>query len=160
MIRDEAAGDESVIREIHALAFGGTDEAKLVDALRRSGDVVISLVAADADWILGHVLFSRLDAPMRALALAPVGVHPQVQRGGIGSALIREGIERARRNGWEAIFVLGDSGYYRRFGFATEAAEGYSSPYSGKHFMMLALGAPTLPTAGRIAYPAPFASLD
>jgi len=160
LIRDEAVGDQSAIHELHVLAFRGPAEAKLVDDLRQSGDVVISLVAAGGDRILGHILFSKLHAPMRALALAPVGVHPDFQRRGIGSALIRKGLERARNDGWEAVFVLGDTGYYSRFGFSVEAAAGYSSPYSGEHFMILLVGHGNIPTAAHVVYPAPFQRLN
>jgi putative acetyltransferase len=160
IIRDETISDRAAIHGVQALAFGGTAEAKLVENLRLSGDAVISLVAVEGDRILGHILLSRLGAPMRALALAPVAVHPDFQRRGIGSALVREGLERARRDGWEAVFVLGDPGYYGRFGFSVEAARGYISPYSGEHFMMLPLCARRIPTTGQLVYPAPFALLD
>jgi putative acetyltransferase len=160
IIRDEAASDQSAIHEVHVLAFRGRAEARLVDELRRSGDAVVSLIAAEGDRILGHVLFSKLNAPMRSLALAPVGVRPDSQQQGIGSALIRKGLGRARDDGWEAVFVLGDTGYYGRFGFSVEAAEGYISPYSGDHFMMLALGSRKVLSAGHLVYPAPFRSLD
>jgi putative acetyltransferase len=160
IIRDEAASDQSAIHEVHVLAFRGRAEARLVDELRRSGEAVISLIAAEGDQILGHVLFSKLNAPIRALALAPVGVRPDSQQQGIGSALIRKGLGLARDDGWEAIFVLGDTGYYGRFGFSVEAAEGYISPYSGDHFLMLALGSRKVPSAGRLVYPAPFRSSD
>jgi putative acetyltransferase len=160
IIRDEAMGDQSAIHRVQTLAFPGPDEARLVDGLRRTGDAVISLVAADGDRILGHILFSQLKAPIRTLALAPVGVHPDFQRRGIGSALIRKGLERALRDSWEAVFVLGDPGYYTRFGFSVDAAESYISPYSGRHFMMLPLRQGNLRAVGELVYPAPFGSLD
>jgi putative acetyltransferase len=109
---------------------------------------------------LGHALLSKLDAPMRALALAPVAVHPESQRQGIGSALIRKPIENAGDAGWEAIFVLGDAGYYSRLGFPVGAAKGYFSGYSGKNFMMLLLGTSKIPTSGRLVYPRPFDQLE
>ena len=159
-IRHEAVYDQPGIHEVHVLAFHGPAEAKLVDDLRQSGDVVISLVATDGDRILGHILLSKLRAPMRALALAPVGVHPDFQRQGIGSALIHRGLERARADGWEAVFVLGDTAYYSRFGFSVEAAEGYISRYSSEHFMMLPLDPRNVPITGELVYPAPFKLLD
>src|SRR3546814_20202077 len=85
-IRDEAERDHGAVREVHRSAFPGEDEARLVDALRLTGDAVVSLVAERGKQIVGHALFSRLDAPMRALALAPVGVRPDRQGQGIGSA--------------------------------------------------------------------------
>src|SRR5215469_8971251 len=157
-IRDEAPGDQPAIHEVHALAFSGPAGAKLVDEVRQSGDLVISLVAAEGDLILGHILLSKLEAPMRALALAPVAVHPDFQRQGIGSAMIRKGLENAGHDGWEAVFVLGDVCYYSRFGFSVQAAKGDFSPYSGEHFMMLQLGPREILTSGRLVYPAPFRS--
>lgn len=74
-IRSETVNDYDAIREIHHLAFGRPAEAKLVDDLRQSGDAVISLVAERDGRIIGHVLFSKLKAPMKALGLAPVAVH-------------------------------------------------------------------------------------
>jgi putative acetyltransferase len=153
IIRDEALADQPAIYELHTLAFHGPAEAKLVDNLRQSGDAVISLIATEGDRILGHILLSKLGSPMRALALAPIAVHPGFQRQGIGSVLIRNGLELSRQGGWEAVFILGDAGYYGRFGFSVEAAKGYISPYSGKHFMMLPLGLCTIPTTGRLVYP-------
>jgi GNAT superfamily N-acetyltransferase len=91
IVRTETVNDHDVIREIHRLAFGGPAEAKLVDDLRQSGDGIISLVAERDGRVIGHVLFSKLKAQMKALGLAPVAVHPSFQKQGIGSALIREG---------------------------------------------------------------------
>lgn len=116
-------------------------EAELVEELRRAGDSAISLVAEEDGEIVGHVLLSKMEAPFRALALAPVSVGPGRQRCGIGSALIRSAVNRAREEGWAAIFVLGEPSYYERFGFDAAAAAGFTSPYAGEHFMVLALGA-------------------
>jgi predicted GNAT family acetyltransferase len=77
-----------------------------------------------------------MQAPFRALALAPVSVAPERQKAGIGSALVRSAVERARQAGWEAVFVLGDPAYYGRFGFDAHRAAGFSTPYAGEHFMV------------------------
>lgn len=160
IIRDETERDHDAVHEIHRLAFAGEEEARLVDALRHAGDVAISLVADHGENLVGHVLLSRLEAPMHALALAPVGVRPDHQGRGIGSALIRRGLDRARRGGWAAVFVLGEPAYYGRFGFDVEAARGYACAYAGPHFMIKALGSERVPAFGPIAYPAPFSALD
>jgi len=144
IVRDETPKDRREVYETVSAAFGRNAEAELVEVLRRDGDCVVSLVADDSERIIGHVLLSKMEAPFRALALAPVSVVPARQRSGIGSALIRAAIERAQAEAWAAIFVLGDPGYYERFGFNRKLAEGFSSPYAGEHFMALSL-ASTLP---------------
>ena len=158
-IRAECEADRDAIRAVHRSAFGGDAEAHLVDALRRAGVAVISLVAERDDRIVGHVLFSAIEAPMRALALAPVGVDPGVQNSGIGSALIREELKRADE-AWEAVFVLGEPAYYARFGFSIDAAKNYACCYAGEHFMMQTLGRSVVARKGQLFYPAPFADLD
>ncbi len=95
----------------------------------------------------------------RAVALAPLSVAPARQGQGIGASLVRAAIERARGEGWEAIFVLGDRGYYERFGFDAAAAEGFATPYAGAHFMVLSLTA-TLPARnGELRHAPAFAAL-
>lgn len=157
-IRPERPEDRQAIYQVHQQAFGGDAEPQLVDALRASGDAAVSLVTDVDGAVVAHVLFSRLDAPMRALALAPVAVFPAHQGQGVGSALIRAGIRQAQLTGWEAVFVLGEPAYYRRFGFEAEAAKGFDCVYAGDHFMVLYLGPPRS-TSGTLLYPAPFASL-
>lgn len=152
MIRNERATDRVAIRGILEAAFARPDEANLVDRLREDGDCVLSLVAVESERIVGQVLFSRLRAPFRALCLAPVAVAPDRQRMGIGSHLIRAGLEHAQAAGWQGVFVLGDPRYYCRFGFNPDLARGFTSPYAGAHLMARALG-PALPTtSGEIAY--------
>jgi putative acetyltransferase len=157
-IRGEIENDYEAIYEIHQLVFGSSAEAKLVNNLRQNGDAVISLVAEKNGRIVGHVLFSKLKAPMRSCSLAPVGVHPSFQRQGIGSALIREGLKQVKEKGWRFVFVFGDPAYYQHFGFNIDAAKGYTSPYSGDHFMVLSFG--DVPQTGQIIYPEPFKLLD
>src|SRR5262249_6788926 len=131
--------DACAIWDVVSSAFGGDDEARLVAALDKAGDTVVSRVAEADGAIVGHVLLSRMSGSFRALALAPVAVGAEGQGLGGGSALIRAAIDRARTDGWDAVFVLGDVGYYRRFGFDAELARGFTSPYAGEHFMALAL---------------------
>jgi putative acetyltransferase len=158
IIRSETTDDHDAVREIHRLAFGRAAEAKLVDDLRQSGDAVISLVAKRDSRVIGHVLFSELKAPMKALGLAPVAVHPSFQKERGGTALIREGLDQAKQDGWRCVFVLGDPAYYGRFGFRVESAKAYSSPYSGDHFMALPFN--DVPKTGEIVYPEPFKLFD
>ena len=158
-VRAAESADYPAIRGILLAAFPGPDEADLVEQLRVDGDSAIELVAEDGGRIVGHILFSPVHAPFRALALAPVAVAPDRQGEGIGSALIEAGHAIAREQGWEAIFVVGEHEYYRRFGYDPALAAGFASPYAGGYFMALALHG-ALPTdTGDVRHAPAFASL-
>jgi len=159
-IRDECPRDWKAVYQVISAAFGQPAEAELVEELRKAGDSVISLVAEEDSQVVAHVLLSKMDAPFPALALAPVSVIPTRQRIGIGSALIQSAVNRARSEGWTAIFVLGDPSYYERFGFDRQAAAGFTSPYAGNHFMMLTLLLSLAATAGELRHAPAFAALD
>jgi len=88
IIREETPEDIEAIHQLTQDAFGQADEAFLVDALRNSEDIALSLVAEDMGIIIGHVLLSRLQAPKKSLALAPLSVAPDHQKRGIGTKLI------------------------------------------------------------------------
>lgn len=160
IIRDENLQDWKAVYQVVSAAFGQLAEAELVEELRRAGDSVVSLVAEEGGQIVGHVLLSKMSAPFPSLALAPVSVVPARQRRGIGSALIRKAIDRARGEGWAAIFVLGDPKYYERFDFDREAAADFTSPYAGPHFMVLKLARSLSATTGQLHHAAAFAALD
>lgn len=140
-IRDERDEDAAAIGEITAAAFAkaphscGT-EARIVEALRRAGALTVSLVATPDDGrIVGHVAFSpvRIDGTAgRWYGLGPVSVAPELQRQGIGGALIREGLDRLAALNADGCVLLGDPAYYGRFGFVSDPAltyGGVSSPY-------------------------------
>jgi putative acetyltransferase len=159
-VRDESPHDWKTVYQVVSTAFGQSAEADLVEKLREAGDSVVSLVADDDGQIVGHALLSKMDAPFTALALAPVSVIPGRQRRGIGSALIKQAVSHARSEGWAAIFVLGDPNYYQRFGFDSEAAAGFGSPYAGRHFMVLKLLSSLPATIGEVRHAPAFAALE
>jgi putative acetyltransferase len=137
-VRIEREHDHPAVRSLHLVAFGGHGHlvACLVDDLRAAvaaGDG-ISLVAVDADdAVIGHVMFtpSLLDAPRRLVpvqVLSPVGVLPDAQRQGVGSALIRRGLELLAERPIPLVFVEGAPGYYARFGFEPGGDSGFRKP--------------------------------
>lgn len=133
-IRAERAGDETAVRRVNELAFGQADEAALVDALRAAADPHISLVATDGGEIVGHIFFSPVsiepeDSPFAAMGLAPMAVLPGHQRRGVGSALVRAGLEECRRIGHNVVVVLGHPEYYPRFGFRPASRAGLRCEY-------------------------------
>ena len=130
-----------------------------MERLRADGDIVFSLVCEVADCMAGHALFSRLTAPFRALGLGPVAIFPEWRGQGMAARLIEAGLETAARDGWDAVFVLGEPPYYGRFGFDVTAAQGFQSPYAGPYFMVRALKSQLSAASGRVDYPRAFAAL-
>jgi putative acetyltransferase len=161
IIRDETRRDPAAVRQVTVAAFDRTLEADLVEALRGSGDAAISLVAEDDGEIVGHVMFSKLQAPDRCLALAPVSVRPDRHRQGIASSLIRAGLASAKRDHWQAVFLLGEPQFYERFGFATATARKFETDYPKAYFMALELVPRALDERrGAVVYAPPFLALE
>jgi putative acetyltransferase len=161
IIRMERPEDCHAIAEVNRLAFGGDDEAALVERLRSSGAAKASLVAEEDARIVGHSMLSALSAemdgvPIEALALAPVAVLPACQRRRIGSRLVEASIAAARDLGTDAIFVLGHKDYYQRFGFSSENAARAANPFNMDAFMALELTLGVLSGTGTVSYPDAF----
>ena len=158
-IRPERAVDRDAIRRLNQSAFGGPAEADLVDALRGSPDWIpeLSLVAADGDELVGHVLFSvvALDSGPELLSLGPMAVAPERQREGIGGALVRRGLELAAGMRYPLVVVLGHPEYYPRFGFAPARGVGIDTPYEApdEAWMALPLGDSGEGVRGTVRYP-------
>jgi putative acetyltransferase len=162
VIRQEAADDIETIQTVHRLTFDGDEEARLVDALRAGGYVRASLVAEAEGRVIGLIMFSDLpiltpDATIPALSLAPLAVIPEKQRRGVGSALVREGLQFCRTVGHRIVVVLGHPEFYPRFGFSSKLAERLKSPSSGEGFMAMELVPGALDDVeGEVCYPPPF----
>ena len=161
-IREETSNDRDAIRALNDLAFGGEEEGRLVDRLREEGLVISSLVAVENDEVVGHILFGELPIEtdgkaVRGASLAPMAVRPDRQRRGIGSALIRKGLEACRERGVDVVIVVGHPAYYPRFGFSAEKAKGLRAPFRGEAFMALELTPDVLAgVRAKVRYPAAF----
>jgi len=146
-VREETVGDITAIHEVEVAAFGQADEAELVDALRRNGKLVISLIAEEHGEIAGHIGFSEMETEPRLenyhiLGLAPVAVMPSKQKQGVGSAMITRGLMIAQDRGYTHVVLLGEPLYYSRFGFLPARAFGITNEYTeSDEFMIKALGA-------------------
>lgn len=143
-IREEKIRDREAVRGVNAAAFGGEAEGALVQHLYDDGEVLFGLVAEVEGQVVGHILFSRLPVEteqgvVSAAALAPLAVLPEWQRQGIGTALVREGLTRCRERRVPAVVVLGDPGYYGRFGFRADLASGLQTPWTGPYLMAVEL---------------------
>jgi putative acetyltransferase len=128
-IRFEEPADIEAIRALVTTAFANAPhssgtEAAIVDALRRAGALAVSLVAEDGGEIIGHVAFSPVTInakPTDWFGLGPVAVRADKQRGGVGQALIRAGLDSLKEQGARGCVVLGDPAYYARFGFCSDS---------------------------------------
>jgi putative acetyltransferase len=160
-IRPEIPADAAAIRSVTEAAFKGAEhssqtEAAIVDALRDSGALAISLVAERDGAIIGHVAFSPvlLDGADKGwFGLGPVSVLPDLQGSGVGTALIREGLKLLERRGAKGCVLLGDPSYYGRFGFTSDHALRYPGP-PPQYFQSLILSGD--PAAGDVTYHAGF----
>ena len=147
-LRGESPGDEPAIHDLVKRAFApmpfsGGDEQNLVDLLRERGELALSLVAVDpGGTIIGHIGFSPVTIDQRSCGwfqMAPVAVCPSLQHRGIGSALIREGIEQLRGRGTQGIGVVGNPAYYERFGFTEVPGLTPLSDHDAAYFRAMAL---------------------
>jgi putative acetyltransferase len=169
-IRPESPADVPAVFRVHQLAFGQDAEPRLVDALRGSSAFLpeLSLLALDGSEVVGHVLFTRVvvrdgGEAHEALALAPMAVLPSHQNRGIGSALVRRGLEEARALGHRVVIVVGHPGYYPRFGFVPAKPLGIRAPFEvpDEAFFALELQPGALRgVAGVVEYPPEFGEVS
>ena len=151
-VRDERTGDIAAVRNLHELAFGQSQEADIVDELRRKGAVMLSLVAIAHGKIVGHIMYSpatidetiegaALSPLIEGAALGPMAVLPQYQRKGIGSMLVEAGNARLEASRCPYIIVLGHAAFYPRFGFQPAKGRGITCQWEvpDDAFMLLVL---------------------
>ena len=130
-IRVEKPEDVGKIRLVNEQAFESPAEADIVDALRRRGAIILSIVAEVDGDIVGHILFTPVtietaESKFYALAIGPMAVAPDYQNKGIGSELVRKGLEECLNRGYDVVIVLGHPEFYPRLGFKP------ASPYGIK----------------------------
>lgn len=151
VIRKEQAGDQEQIYFVNDQAFEGSDEAELVDELRKRNKLFISLVAEIDKKIVGHIAFTEVfiqsagHFPSGA-GLAPMAVLKEYQNRKIGSALVEAGLRQCEEMGIEYVTVLGYPKYYPRFGFQKASPFGIRCQYNipDDMFMIIGLGKGTL----------------
>jgi len=142
-VRPESARDFEAIDAIHQRAFGRPGEAALVRTLRREAKPYLGLVAEREGRVVAQIAFSPVaieGGNPPALGLGPLAVEPDLQRAGIGSALVREGLSRCAALA-QIVVVLGHADYYPRFGFRPASQHGlrYRSEVFDPSFFALEL---------------------
>jgi putative acetyltransferase len=125
IIRSETPEDITAISEVTIAAFSdhpisNHTEQFIINALRYANVLTISLVAEIDGKIVGHIAFSPIkisDGSTDWYGLGPVSVLPELQKQGIGTALILKGISMLKEIGGQGCALVGDHKYYKRFGF-------------------------------------------
>lgn len=164
IIRPETPLDERAIAQIHILAFSRDNEALLVDKIRASDRYIpqLSLVAETDGMLIGHILFSYIDLiaedKLSVLALAPMAVRSGFQKKGIGSKLVRTGLDIAEAMKAPLVVVLGHPWFYPRFGFESAKQHHIESPFPvpEEAFMVKLLKNYQPHYKGKIVYPPAF----
>ena len=145
LIRNEEDSDWMAVHALNASAFESPVEANLVDTLRAQARPVVSLVAEDNNAVVGHIMFSPAalsgHPDLKIMGLAPMAVAAAHQNQGIGSALVRAGLQRCKELGFGAVVVLGHPAYYPRFGFSPATRFGIHCEFDAPEeaFMVLEL---------------------
>lgn len=166
LIRHEQQQDHASVYQLNSKVFDTVAEAGLVDALRQQANPCVSLVAVQDSQIIGHIFFSPVTlsnhSELNMMGLAPMAVLPEYQRQGIGSALVRAGLEHCYQLGCVAVAVLGHPEYYPKFGFQPSVNFNVRSEYEVPDdvCMLLELTPGTLSgRSGKIKYHQAFGEL-
>lgn len=177
LIRRELPTDADAIRAVHLAAFAkpatddapareGTLEANLVDDLRADGDLVLEccLVAEVDGVVAGHVAISRafVGGEPVVVGLGPIGVLPDVQQAGIGSALMHATLAASDALGERAVVLLGHPTCHPRFGFGPAVDHGITPPqdWGPQYFLLRRLHAWGEGLTGAFRYAPAFERLD
>ena len=145
IIRPEIPNDYEAITQVTHAAFDGKPysartEHLIVVGLRVAGALSLSLVAEADEQIVGHVAFSvvTINGKDRGwYGLGPVSVQPDLQKQGIGSKLIQEGLAQIREMGAKGCVLEGDPNYYNRFGFKSYPTLIYEGAPAPQYFMAI-----------------------
>lgn len=121
-IRCEHRADEEHVSSALRAAFGRTWEAELVVQLRTTRELVMNLVAQHRGRVIGTALFNEViiagaQSKHAAVGLGPIGVVPGFQRRGVGTRLIKTGLELLKRLGHTRVVVVGEPAYFEKIGF-------------------------------------------
>lgn len=161
-IRRERESDLREISELIRSCFKNEDTGLLVRMLRTRKEFIkdLSRVSEINGILTGYILLNPIhiqtsEALVKTLWLEPVCVHPNFQKKGIGTALIKDAVHKATDLGFESIFVTGNFSYYSRFGFRRAGEFGIDSSLNipSEAFLAMELKQNGLPKEGKLMYP-------
>lgn len=134
--RPMKSGEEDAVDALLRAAFDSSDEATLVQALRKSGDIAGETVLPMGDRIIGYYALSKMSGPKGWLCLAPVAIAPDMQGRNFGLRMMGMLTEWAKHS-QNTIVVLGAPAFYERAGFSRARAQNLTSPYPIEHTMIV-----------------------
>ena len=156
-IRKEESKDRDAVHHLNIIAFDNGPESVLVDELRATCKEYVSFVAVENGSVIGHILFTPAtveNCSAVGMGLAPMSVLPSHQKKGVGSRLVRFGLEFLDNAGCPFVIVLGHPEYYPRFGFEVASKYKLRSQWEDvpdNAFMIVVFDSGVLPKAGGIA---------
>lgn len=150
-MREMKRGEEPAVTDLLTAAFGGKDEAQLVEALRKSKAIAGEMVLPMDGEVIGYAALSKMVSPKGWLCLAPVAIRPDLHGRGYGRRLVGMITQWAEMSG-QTLVVLGDPAFYTRCGFKP-IAEGFTSPYPLDHTLT---AGPAKGKATALTYPKAF----
>jgi len=163
LIRSEEPKDSMNVHAVNVSAFETPAEAHMVEVLRKEAHPYLSLVAEEDKKIVGHIMFSPVMlsgyTDLKIMGLGPMAVLPEQQRKGIGSELVKAGLDKCKDLGFGAAVVLGHKDFYPHFGFEPSLRYGIGCEYDvpPEVFMIIELQPGYLQDAsGTIQYHAAF----
>ncbi len=160
ILREARKGDFAEAVDLLAATFGGGAEAKIIQDLRKGGDMLVEYVAEDGNGLAGYIAFFKIamDPPanMSVAGLGPLAVRPDKQGKGLSGKLIEIGLQRMQRDGTGFVAVLGDPAVYAAHGFAPEPAEALECRFAGPNLLGLPFSPRMARPVGEAIYPAAF----
>ena len=152
ILRNEEEKDHRIVEEITREAFWnlycpGCSEHYLVHKMRNHSDFIgeLNFIAEYDGKIVGNIMYTKASLinekgdKLSIISFGPVSVLPSYQRKGVGSKLIKHTMGIARKNGINAIVILGDPHNYCKHGFKSSKDFNISDETGNYPFGMLAL---------------------
>ena len=158
-IHESIQGDATAIELLYPEAFPDEDLLSLVRDLSQDSMIAMSLVGTIDSRVVGHVVFTNcgvVGRNVKAALLGPLAVAPIWQRQGIGSAIVRAGLQRLQDTAVHLVCVLGDPAYYGRLGFVQESLVEPPFPLPAEWdgaWQSQYLDDTTMPCAGKLSVP-------
>ncbi|MEM7463522.1 MAG: N-acetyltransferase [Pseudomonadota bacterium] len=160
VVRSSKSADMDEIAALHRDGYGRENEADIALMMLYSDTPTLSLVADCDSGVIGHILLTEIQAPVKAMMLSPLAVNGKFRELQVGSTLVRHALKSAAKRKFEAIFVPGDPLFYERFGFSSASADAFSVKWKGPRFLAVELKDNALSSKkGKIEVPEAFSGL-